>query len=154
MPKPSILVVIRRSRLSLASQILMGLVLASYAGWWLDYRVAAVVALVAVVLSYRQYLGVPRCRYLRCGQSKLSGGQSKLRGGQSKGGVVWESSVDGRIWQSHACQGVRLGPLLSALDLSGQRLWLWPDSSDADSLRHLRETLFEQSEAAQGSRDR
>ncbi|MGQ7242530.1 hypothetical protein ACUN9V_03605 [Salinicola sp. V024] len=136
MPKPSIVVVIRRSRLSLAGQILVGLVLAGYAGWWLDYRVAVAVAFVAVGLSYRQYLTVPPRHYLRCGQAN--------------GHAVWESSADGRVWQSRTCQVVRLGPLLSAFDLSGQRLWLWPDSSDADSLRHLRETLSEQSERATG----
>ncbi|MGM8852158.1 protein YgfX [Salinicola halophyticus] len=136
MPRPSIVVVIRRSRLSLAGQILLGLVLASYAGWWLDYRVAVAVAFVAIGLSYRQYLAVPRRFYLRCGQTN--------------GHAVWESSIDGGHWQPRTCRVVRLGPLLSAFDLSGQRLWLWPDSSDADSLRHLRETLCEQSEGVTG----
>ncbi|WP_110655742.1 protein YgfX [Salinicola halimionae] len=134
MPKPSTVVVIRRSRLSLAVQVLLGLVLASYAGWWLDYRIAAVVALTAAGLGYRHYLALPRRRY--------------LRRGQANGHAVWESSPDGRVWQSERCQWVRLGPLLSALDLSGQRLWLWPDSSDAESLRHLREALSEQSDGS------
>jgi len=132
MPKPLIAVVIRRSRLSLGCQILLGLGLALYAGWWIDYRIAVVIAIVATMVGYRQHLISPKKRYLRCMHEREQS--------------VWESSVNAYDWQAETCRLIRLGPLLSAIDLSGRRLWLWPDSSDADSLRLLRETLSEQTD--------
>lgn len=127
MPKPPIAVVIRRSRLSLGSKLLLWLGLASYAAWWIGPRTAVVVALVGVGLAAWRYSRTPPRRYLRCEVTEDR--------------ACWESSSDGRIWQAESCRLVRLAPLLSAIDLSGRRLWLWPDSSDANSLRQLRETL-------------
>ncbi|WP_298845926.1 protein YgfX [uncultured Salinicola sp.] len=127
MQRPPTTVVVRRSRLSLACQALLALALAGYAGWWVDGRAAVPIVLVALTVTGWRYRSTPRQYHLRCVQS----------GERS----VWESSADARAWQPETCRLVRLGPLLSAIDLSGRRLWLWPDSSDAHSLRHLRETL-------------
>ncbi|OLO03737.1 hypothetical protein [Salinicola socius] len=130
MPKPLIAVAIRRSRLSLAFQLLVGLGLALYAGWWIDYRYAAIAAFIAVAMAARQYLASPKQRDLRCMHENEQ--------------PVWESSEDAQAWQKQTCRLIRLGPLLLAIELSGHRSWLWPDSSDAQSLRQLRETLSEQ----------
>ncbi|MDF3918980.1 hypothetical protein P3W43_08910 [Salinicola salarius] len=134
MPKPLTAVVIRRSRLSLGFQLLLAGGVALYASWWIDWRVAAIIAVVAIAAGYRHYLETPKRLYLRCTYERER--------------PVWESSIDARTWQTKTCRLIRLGPLLSAIDLSGRRVWLWPDSSDVDSLRHLRETLAEQVERA------
>jgi hypothetical protein len=134
MPKPLTAVVIKRSRLSLGFQLLLAGGVALYASWWIDWRVAAIIAVVAIAAGYRQHLEAPQKLYLRCAYERER--------------PVWESSIDARTWQTKTCRLIRLGPLLSAIDLSGRRVWLWPDSSDVDSLRHLRETLAEQVERA------
>ncbi|WP_157958292.1 hypothetical protein [Salinicola sp. CR57] len=132
MRKPLTTVVVRRSRLSLTCQGLLALALSGYAGWWVDWRLAVLMSLTALALVARQFLSTPRRRYLRC-----------MMAGETP---VWECSVDARIWEPAPCRLVRLGPMLSAVDLSGRRLWLWPDSGDAHSLRCLRETLAGQAD--------
>lgn len=76
-----------------------------------------------------------------CRQRLRSLSSLRLRCVQEGERVIWETSTDARVWQQATCRLIRLGPIVSAIDLSGHRLWLWPDSSDADSLRQLRETL-------------
>ncbi|WP_342594747.1 hypothetical protein AAGT95_18495 [Salinicola lusitanus] len=132
MPRPLTTVVVRRSRLSLTCQGLSALALSGYAGWWVDWRLAVSISLIGLAFAGRQFLSTPRRRYLRC-----------MMAGER---TVWEYSADARVWQPSPCRLVRLGPLLSAVDLSGRRLWLWPDSGDAHSLRRLRETLASQAE--------
>ncbi|MEQ6889449.1 hypothetical protein ABE957_12265 [Halomonas sp. CS7] len=53
-------------------------------------------------------------------------------------------------WRDHAKEAWRpvslrcdyLGPWLIGLWIEGRRLWLWPDSSDGESLRRLRRELL------------
>lgn len=68
----------------------------------------------------------------------------ELRGTpKAAGGVEWS-------WRDTAAQAWRpvnvrcdyLGPWLIGLRVEGRRLWLWPDSSDAASLRRLRRELL------------
>lgn len=52
----------------------------------------------------------------------------------------WRDTPSGD-WRPVALECDYLGPWLIGLRLSGQRLWIWPDSSDAASRRRLRREL-------------
>ncbi|MCK2182860.1 hypothetical protein [Halomonas getboli] len=53
---------------------------------------------------------------------------------------AWRDEKD-EAWREAPLRCDHLGPWLIGLRLSGRRLWLWPDSGDAASLRRLRKAL-------------
>ncbi|MFG6160165.1 hypothetical protein ACGTNG_15300 [Halomonas sp. 1390] len=55
--------------------------------------------------------------------------------------TVWRDHVD-EAWRPVSLRCDYLGPWLIGLRVEGQRLWLWPDSSDGDALRRLRRELL------------
>lgn len=68
----------------------------------------------------------------------------QLRGiTRAAGGVDWwwREGPD-RAWRPVGLRCDYLGPWLIGLRVEGRRLWLWPDSSDAASLRQLRRALL------------
>jgi toxin CptA len=70
--------------------------------------------------------------------------RGELRGVPRPGGGLrwsWRSAASGGGWQEVTLRCDYLGPWLIGLRLDGRRLWLWPDSGDAASLRGLRRVL-------------
>jgi hypothetical protein len=129
MPRPPTTIAIATSRLSLAAH---GLCAIAVAG------LVAVVAPPWAALLAAGGLGGVMATLAR---QRASG---ELRGTtKAAGGVEWS-------WRESAAQAWRpvrlhcdyLGPWLIGLRVEGRRLWLWPDSSDAESLRRLRRELL------------
>ncbi|MGM0983471.1 MAG: protein YgfX [Pseudomonadota bacterium] len=128
MPRPPTTIAIATSRLSLAAH---GLVAVSVAG-----LIAAMAppwaALLAVLVLGGVWLTLARHRPF-----------GELRGTpKSAGGVDWSwRDSASQAWRPVSLRCDYLGPWLIGLRIDGQRLWLWPDSSDAESLRRLRREL-------------
>ncbi|WP_251979016.1 hypothetical protein [Salinicola avicenniae] len=133
MPKPLIAIAIRRSRLATGAEAILGVSLVAYAAIWSSTGWSVIIALAVLLRLIGCLRATSRVDYLRC----------RLEGELA----VWERSHDGRHWTPTACRARRLGPWVTAVALSGQVLWLWPDSSENDSLRHLREALLDQAAA-------
>ncbi|SEL45780.1 protein YgfX [Halomonas daqiaonensis] len=129
MPRLPTTIAIATSRLSLAAHGLMA---------------APVVGLVAVVAP--PWAGVLAVMVL--GGVLVTLAMQRVRGelrGIPKvtGGVVWcWRDKAGQAWRPVSLHCDYLGPLLIGLRVEGRRLWLWPDSSDAESLRRLRRELL------------
>lgn len=129
MPRPPTTIAIATSRLSLAAH---GLSAATVAG-----LVAAVAppwagGLAAVVLGWV---------LVTLARQRLRG---ELRGTPKAAGDVewsWRDNA-AQAWQPVTLRCDYLGPWLIGLRVEGRRLWLWPDSSDAESLRRLRRELL------------
>lgn len=130
MPKPLIAIVVGRSSLALVARLAIALGLVAYAAYFMGLLVATTVACITLTIVALQYRAEPRRWYLRC----------RIENERA----TWEISDDGHAWHAVTCRLVRLAPQLSAIELDGRRVWLWPDSSDAESLRHLREVLGDQ----------
>jgi hypothetical protein len=67
-------------------------------------------------------------------------GQLKLEYHQRRSQWHWREASSSE-WRPVALDCDYLGPWLIGLKLDGQRLWVWPDSSDAASHRLLRREL-------------
>ena len=129
MPRPPTTIAIVTSRLSLAAH---GLCAASVAGLLVVTAPPWAVVIVALVLG-----GV----LVTLVRQRLQGA---LRGTPTAAGAVawaWRDSVD-EAWRPVNLRCDYLGPWLIGLRVEGRRLWLWPDSSDAESLRRLRRELL------------
>lgn len=129
MPRPPTTIVIATSRLSLAAHGLcaaavVGLV-AVVAPPWTGLLAAGVLGGVLATLARRHPRG-------------------ELRGTpKAAGGVDWSWRASAvQAWRPVSLRCDYLGPWLIGLRLEGRRLWLWPDSSDAESLRRLRRELL------------
>ncbi|WP_280548180.1 MULTISPECIES: hypothetical protein [unclassified Halomonas] len=70
--------------------------------------------------------------------------RGELRGTpKAAGGVDWSwRDSAARAWRPVSLRCDYLGPWLIGLRVEGRRLWLWPDSSDTESLRRLRRELL------------
>ncbi|WP_133484397.1 MULTISPECIES: hypothetical protein [Halomonas] len=70
--------------------------------------------------------------------------QGELHGTpKATGGAEWSwRDSAAQAWQPVSLRCDYLGPWLIGLRLDGRRLWLWPDSSDVESLRRLRRELL------------
>lgn len=129
MPRPPTTIAIATSRLSLAAQ---GLVAAAAAGLvigvappWVGLLAGSLLAGVVATVARR------RCH----GQLLVTP--------TAAGGTSFSWRDDGtRPWRPVTLRCDYLGPWLIGLRLDGRRLWLWPDSSDAESLRRLRRELL------------
>lgn len=55
----------------------------------------------------------------------------------------WRGHAE-RDWRDVSLRCDYLGPWLIGLHMDGRRRWLWPDSSDPDSLRQLRRIFVSQ----------
>ncbi|MBB3139754.1 hypothetical protein [Halomonas organivorans] len=128
MPRPPITITIAPSRASLLAQCLVAL---GVVGWLGGYAPGWVTLLAASSLAALLLLDVRRCP------------AGQLRHQPRDGGVAqWAWRESGcQEWRETALRCDYLGPLLIGLRLDGRRLWLWPDSSDAESLRQLRRML-------------
>ncbi|WP_325063458.1 protein YgfX [Halomonas lysinitropha] len=128
MPRPPTTIAIATSRLSLAAH---GLVAVSIVG-----LLAAMAPPWTAVLAVLVLGGV----WLTLARRRSSG---ELRATpKAAGGVVWSwRDSAGQAWRPVSLRCDYLGPWLIGLRVEGRRLWLWPDSSDAESLRRLRREL-------------
>ncbi|MDZ7853154.1 MAG: protein YgfX [Halomonas sp.] len=128
MPRPQTTIAIVTSRLSLAAHGLLAVsvvgLMAVVASPWAGMLAALVLGGVLLTLA----------RY--CPRGELRGTP------KAAGGVVWSwrDSAD-QAWRPVSLRCDYLGPWLIGLKVEGRRLWLWPDSSDAESLRRLRREL-------------
>lgn len=129
MPRPPTTIAIATSRLSLAAH---GLSAAAVAG-----LVAGVAPPWAGVLA----AGVLGGAMVTLARQRPSG---ELRGTPKAAGDMewsWRDSA-AQAWHPVSLRCDYLGPWLIGLRVEGRRLWLWPDSSDAESLRRLRRELL------------
>ncbi|WP_326521402.1 protein YgfX [Halomonas rhizosphaerae] len=129
MPRPPTTIAIATSRLSLAAHGLSaaavaGLV-AAVAPAWAGVLAAVVLGGVLVTLARQRPRGELR------GTPKAAGGVE----------WSWRDSAD-QAWRAVSLRCDYLGPWLIGLRVEGRRLWLWPDSSDPESLRRLRRELL------------
>ncbi|PMR82698.1 hypothetical protein [Halomonas urumqiensis] len=61
---------------------------------------------------------------------------------EPSGKPVWRwREYSEQEWRDISLRCDYLGPWLIGLRVDGRKLWLWPDSSDPDSLRQLRRLL-------------
>ncbi|MFC4973985.1 hypothetical protein ACFPTY_05800 [Halomonas beimenensis] len=128
MPSPPTTIRVAPSRLGWAAQVMaasgvLGL-LWGYAPWWMSLAGAGVLAGVVLDAARRR----PR------GELRL------MPRPRSAPDWAWRERA-GDDWREVSLSCDYLGPWLVGLRLDGRRLWLWPDSSDADSLRVLRRAL-------------
>lgn len=128
MPNTPIALRIVPSRLALAVHLLLVLVVTGLALWFAPAWVAslAIVSLAGVLVIE--------------GRRRPRG---ELRGSPRPAGETswrWREGA-AAPWRPVALRCDYLGPWLIGLRLDGRRLWLWPDSSDAASLRALRRAL-------------
>lgn len=130
MPKPLIAVVVRRSSLACVAQMVVAFGLAAYAAFFVSFLVAVALVCSTLVLVVLQHRATPRRWHLRCRFENEH--------------AIWEVAEDAGTWRGVTCRLVRLAPQLSAIEIDGRRIWLWPDSSDVQSMRRLREVLGEQ----------
>ncbi|WP_125925485.1 hypothetical protein [Halomonas aestuarii] len=129
MPRPPTTIAIATSRLSLAAQ---GLVAAAAAA-----LVVGVAPPWAGILAVGMLAGVMATVARRRCHGQL------LVTPTATGGTSFSWRDDGtRPWRPVTLRCDYLGPWLIGLKLDGRRLWLWPDSSDPDSLRRLRRALL------------
>lgn len=128
MPRAPITITIAASRLSLLAQGLpaLGVVvwLGLHAPWWMALMAGGVMSAVLADAARRRPRGVLRLQPRE--------GEVPLGAWRDDGSSVWQET-------SLRCD--YLGPWLIGLRLAGRRLWLWPDSGDAESLRRLRKAL-------------
>ena len=129
MPRAPTTITIATSRVALAAQ---GLVAVSVAG--------------LVILTTPFWLGALAVLL-------LAGAMRSMTRRRTKGQLRLTPTAAGETsaaWRDHASEAWRpvslrcdyLGPWLVGLRIEGQRLWLWPDSSDGESLRRLRRELL------------
>lgn len=129
MPRPPTTIIIVTSRLSLAAH---GVVVAAVCGLVAAIAPPLISVLVVVVLG-----GVLVTLARQCLNGELRATP------KAAGGVEWswrDSSAP--TWRPVSLRCDYLGPWLIGLRVEGRRLWLWPDSSDAASLRRLRRMLL------------
>ncbi|MDR9440800.1 MAG: protein YgfX [Halomonas sp.] len=129
MPRPPTTITIVTSRLSLAAH---GLVAGAVAG-----LMSAVAPPWAGVLAVVVLGGVLVTLARQCPR-----GQLRITP-KAAGGVEWSwRDSAAQAWRSVSLHCDYLGPWLIGLRVEGRRLWLWPDSSDTESLRRLRRALL------------
>lgn len=126
MPKPSIKITFAASKLALWSHALLGLTLIALV---LVVAGAGVALLVILLLIWP----IQKRRRAPVGQLGLDVGQRWAQ-------WSWRETPSSD-WRTVALDCDYLGPWLIGLKLDGQRLWVWPDSSDAASRRLLRRAL-------------
>ena len=135
MPKAPTALGIVPSRLSL---LLHALLAAAVVGLAFLHAPVWLAALIAIVMP-GVFLDAAR-RRPRGDLRALAPGD----GGPAPGGLRWEWRQAGEApWRPVSLECDYLGPWLIGLRLDGRRLWLWPDSSDADSLWRLRRLLVQ-----------
>ncbi|GHB27189.1 hypothetical protein [Salinicola rhizosphaerae] len=134
MPKPPIAIVVRRSRLARALGFGFSAVVIAYALLW--HGVAAGVSALAVAVMVHAWL------------ARRDRGEVHLRCRFDADRTWWERSDEGQQWRATPCRLVRLGPVVSAVELDGATLWIWPDSADSNTLRHFREALAHHADRA------
>jgi len=129
MPRPPITIDIATSRLSLAVHGVLGAavvgLVATVSPWWGGMLAALMLAGVMVTLARQRPPGQLRGRPTAAGGIEWS----------------WRENAD-RPWHAVGVRCDYLGPWLIGLKIEGRRCWLWPDSSDAESLRRLRRELL------------
>ncbi|MFG6177743.1 hypothetical protein ACGTN6_10895 [Halomonas sp. THAF12] len=128
MPRPPVTITIEPSRASLLAQCLVAL---GVVGWLGVHAPGWVTLLAASSLAAMLFLDVQR---RPAGQLR-----HQLRDG-TVSQWFWREA-DGHEWREMTLSCDYLGPWLIGLRLDGRRLWLWPDCSDAESLRQLRRAL-------------
>ena len=129
MPRPPTTITIATSRVALAAHGLLavaaaGLVVAVAASWAGALAVLLMAGMMALLARHR-----------RSGQLRLT----PTAAGETS--AAWRDHGS-EAWRPVSLRCDYLGPWLIGLRLEGRRLWLWPDSSDAESLRRLRRELL------------
>lgn len=130
MPRTPITIRVVPSRLAWGCHGLLGAavtaLLVAYAPAWLSLGGGLGVAALLVWLSSRDH----------------GGELCWLPGDEAQGGWRWRPGRDARA-RAVELHCVYLGPWLVGLRLGRHPLWLWPDSSDGESLRQLRRWLVQ-----------
>lgn len=107
------------------------------------HALAALVSVALVFLVSGAWLAAPLMLlmlWLVGRQVAVGAGQLCWESGQRAAQWHWREKPEDD-WQLVAVGCDYLGPWLIGLRLDGRRLWVWPDSSDADSRRLLRRQL-------------
>nr|WP_163503029.1 protein YgfX [Halomonas socia] len=132
MPKPPVTISTGPSRLALAVQTGLALVVVGLLAWvaapWL--AATALLCLAAVIAQWWR------------GQRSWS-----LRFASGEGG--WQVAGNENGWRPVTLALVYIGPWLIGLRLDGRPVWLWPDSATPEARRELRRCLL--AEQASGS---
>ncbi|GEK74328.1 MULTISPECIES: hypothetical protein [Halomonas] len=99
--------------------------LGTFVTWWAALPAAALMAAVLIDVARQRLRGALRLQP-REGAAPL---------------LAWRPAGS-EVWQQVPLRCDYLGPWLIGLRLPGRRLWLWPDSGNAESLRRLRKALL------------
>lgn len=133
MPRAPIALTIGPSRWELAAHALLAVAVVGLVGWFAPAGAAIPVTLILVGLVLGMTIRVVRRRP----RGELAGMP------RASGDLGWRwRGLDGAArWREVTLDCDYLGPWLIGLRLDGRRLWLWPDSADAEGLRELRRLL-------------